>query len=94
MGSLPFLEQEHQFCIGFPALSRELSRAVDMGCWFSVGPAMLHGEKGRQLVLKMPRDRVLTESDGPFAQIGRAVSLAVGCSKGDQVVGRTLVRID
>ena len=30
---------------------------------------MLYGEKGRQLVLRMPRDRVLTESDGPFAQI-------------------------
>ena len=30
---------------------------------------MLLGDKGRQLVLRMPRDRVLTESDGPFAQI-------------------------
>ena len=30
---------------------------------------MLRGDKGRQLVLRMPRDRVLTESDGPFAQI-------------------------
>jgi TatD DNase family protein len=34
---------------------------------------MLAGEKGRSLVMKMPRDRVLTESDGPFAQVdGRA----------------------
>ena len=53
----------------FSGTQRELTRAVDMGCWFSVGPAMLYGEKGRQLVLRMPRDRVLTESDGPFAQI-------------------------
>ena len=53
----------------FSGSQRELRRAVDLGCWFSVGPAMLRGDKGRQLVLRMPRDRVLTESDGPFAQI-------------------------
>ena len=34
---------------------------------------MLAGEKGRALAAKMPRDRVLTETDGPFAQLeGRA----------------------
>lgn len=48
---------------------RELARAVAMGCWFSVGPAMLVGEKGRKLVAKMPQDRVLTETDGPFAAL-------------------------
>jgi TatD DNase family protein len=57
----------------FSGTSRELDRAVNLGCWFSVGPAMLRGEKGRQLVARMPKDRILTESDGPFAQIdGRA----------------------
>jgi TatD DNase family protein len=58
----------------FSGSARELARAVDMGCWFSVGPGMLRGEKGRDLAKRMPQDRVLTESDGPFAQIdGRAV---------------------
>jgi TatD DNase family protein len=47
----------------------ELDRAVALGCWFSVGPAMLAGEKGRALAARMPRERVLTESDGPFAQV-------------------------
>jgi TatD DNase family protein len=52
----------------------DLERAVRLGCWFSVGPAMLAGERGRALVARMPRDRVLTESDGPFAQLnGTAV---------------------
>lgn len=45
----------------------QLRRAVDAGCWFSVGPAMLKGEKGRALANAMPRDRILTETDGPFA---------------------------
>lgn len=48
---------------------RDLARAIDLGCWFSVGPAMLAGEKGRDLVSRMPRDRVLTETDGPFATL-------------------------
>lgn len=37
-----------------------------MGCWFSVGPAMLAGERGKVLALKMPRDRILTKTDGPL----------------------------
>ncbi len=41
------------------------------GCWFSVGPAMLAGAKGRTLVSAMPQDRIVLESDGPFAQTQR-----------------------
>ena len=58
----------------FSGTHQEVIRAIDMGCWFSVGPAMLNGERGCRLVQTLPRDRVLTESDGPFAQIyGRSV---------------------
>jgi TatD DNase family protein len=53
----------------FSGSRRELQRAIDQGCWFSVGPAMLNGEKGRAMAELMPTDRILTESDGPFAQI-------------------------
>lgn len=58
----------------FSGSPRDLDRAVKLGCWFSVGPAMLNSERGRSLAARMPQERVLTESDGPFAQIdGRAV---------------------
>lgn len=53
----------------FSGSRRELQRAIDQGCWFSVGPAMLAGERGRAMTTLMPRERILTESDGPFAQI-------------------------
>lgn len=53
----------------FSGSKRELDYAIDLNCWFSVGPAMLAGEKGRELVSQMPRNRLLTESDGPFAQV-------------------------
>ena len=52
----------------FSGSRRDLERAIDLGCWFSVGPAMLRSKKGRSLAALMPRDRILTESDGPFAQ--------------------------
>jgi TatD DNase family protein len=53
----------------FSGSLRDLDRGIRLGCWFSVGPAMLAAEKGRVLAARMPRDRVLTESDGPFAQL-------------------------
>ena len=58
----------------FSGSFRDLDRAIDLGCWFSIGPVMLASEKGRALAARMPRERVLTESDGPFAQLnGEAV---------------------
>lgn len=55
----------------FTGTRNELETAIAAGCWFSVGPAMLSSERGRELVLRMPRERVITESDGPFAQYQR-----------------------
>jgi len=54
----------------FSGSAHDLDRAAKLGCWFSVGPAMLRGERGRALAARMPPERVLTESDGPFAQLG------------------------
>ena len=46
--------------------ARQVARATEMGCWFSVGPTMLTSIRGRAAAAVMPRDRVLPESDGPF----------------------------
>ncbi|WP_255369049.1 Qat anti-phage system TatD family nuclease QatD [Polaromonas sp. OV174] len=46
-----------------------LRRASALGCWFSVGPAMLKSANGRNLVSLMPRERVVPESDGPFGAV-------------------------
>lgn len=53
----------------FSGSIRDLDRAIRLGCWFSVGPAMLQSDRGRSIVERLPRGRVLTETDGPFAQI-------------------------
>ena len=52
----------------FSGSQRELQTAIKLGAWFSVGPAMLRGARGRQLAALMPRSRVLPETDGPFTQ--------------------------
>ncbi|WP_270256639.1 Qat anti-phage system TatD family nuclease QatD [Kocuria marina] len=55
----------------FSGSHSQLERAIGRGCWFSVGPAMLAGAKGRDLVVGMPDDKILLETDGPFAQVRR-----------------------
>lgn len=55
----------------FSGTVAELERSIEIGCWFSVGPAMLRGRNGRRLASLMPKNRVLTETDGPFARRGR-----------------------
>lgn len=47
----------------------ELERAARLGYWFSVGPAMLVDARGRDLVARMSRDRVVSETDGPYADL-------------------------
>jgi TatD DNase family protein len=55
----------------FSGSMSQLERAISLGCWFSVGPAMLASEKGKALAARMPRERILTESDGPFGEIAK-----------------------
>ena len=54
----------------FSGTIEETRCAVALGCWFSVGPAMLRGAKGRGILRELPIDRVLPETDGPFAMNG------------------------
>ncbi|WP_237388007.1 Qat anti-phage system TatD family nuclease QatD [Xenorhabdus sp. Sc-CR9] len=51
----------------FTGTKEELKKAIDIGAWFSVGPAMLSSKKGRNIIELIPNDRILTETDGPFA---------------------------
>ncbi len=53
----------------FSGTRRDMDRAISLNCWFSVGPAMLITAKARDLISQMPRNRILTETDGPFAQV-------------------------
>lgn len=57
----------------FTGSKKQLEKAIDMGCWFSVGPAMLKTKNGQSIVKKVPKSKILLETDGPFAKIGGAI---------------------
>jgi TatD DNase family protein len=50
----------------FTGSATEARRAVEHGCYFSINAEMLKSAKNRELVEKLPVDRLLTETDGPF----------------------------
>jgi TatD DNase family protein len=58
----------------FSGSSMVLEKALEYGLLLSVNPAMLASSKGRQLVAKVPLDRLLTETDGPFVRVGGDVA--------------------
>jgi len=49
---------------------KDLKRAIDRGCWFSINQRMLSSDRGRSLVSQIPKNRILTETDGPFVMNG------------------------
>lgn len=52
----------------FSGTQKELDQAIRQGCWFSVGLPMVIAKKGREIISRIPRNRLLTETDGPFAE--------------------------
>jgi TatD DNase family protein len=53
----------------FSGSRRELHAGLDAGCYFSVNPAMIKSERGNALIREIPRNRLLTETDGPFIEV-------------------------
>ncbi|MDP4537955.1 Qat anti-phage system TatD family nuclease QatD [Alkalimonas collagenimarina] len=53
----------------FLAKKKQVVEAVGLGCYFSIGPAMLTSKRAKSVIAWIPRDRVLLETDGPFAQL-------------------------
>ena len=47
----------------------ELEKAIELDCWFSINPTMCNTQKGLSLIAKMPKNRILPESDGPFTTV-------------------------
>lgn len=70
---LELLQQEYPHPVVFHWYSgnlKTLEAAIEQGHFFSINPAMVRSKKGREAVLRIPRERTLTESDGPFINIG------------------------
>lgn len=48
---------------------KDMYRAIELGAYFSIGPAMLYSQQGKKVISWLPKDRVLLETDGPFVKI-------------------------
>ncbi len=59
----------------FSGSASSARKAAAAGCFFSVNGRMLDGERGQALVSTFPPDRIVTETDAPFAQEGERASL-------------------
>jgi TatD DNase family protein len=66
---LEVLREEYPHPIVFHWYSgtlKHLESAIADGHFFSINPAMIRSEKGKNIIARIPRERILTESDGPF----------------------------
>jgi TatD DNase family protein len=75
----------------FSARPAVVERAAQLGCWFSVGANMLTSSSGRAALKAMPRDRLLTETDGPFTMTGRRPSTPQDVKDAYGLLASTLV---
>lgn len=48
-----------------------ITRFIDAGYYFSVNASMCATSNGRKIIAKIPSNRMLVESDGPFSKIGK-----------------------
>lgn len=42
----------------------------DAGFYFSINPAMAKSKSGQKIISKIPKEKILTETDGPFINKG------------------------
>jgi len=71
---LAILEEEKRSPVVFHWYSGPLNvldRAVSLGHYFSINPAMVKSSTGKKIIERLTKDRILTESDGPFIKIGK-----------------------
>lgn len=47
-----------------------LREILENGYYFSINPAMVKSKTGQKLIAEIPLDRILTETDSPYTQIG------------------------
>lgn len=56
----------------FSGSQAEAERAASLGCYFSINQAMFRTEKATSIIKKLPLDKIITETDGPFIEVDGA----------------------
>ena len=82
----------------FTGTKAEAKRAVELGCYFSINIEMLKNERHTALIMGLPQDRLLTETDGPFVKGAggtmrpRDVTLTLDLLRGSLATKQTISR--
>jgi len=74
---LDILEEENRSPVVFHWYSGPLNlidRALSLGHYFSINPAMINTKHGRKIIERLSFDRVLTETDGPFVKMEKCTA--------------------
>lgn len=66
----------------FTGSATEARRAIELGCYFSINAQMAINPRARKIVASIPHERILTETDGPFAQTDGRPSRPMNVSDG------------
>lgn len=72
----------------FTGSESEARRAVNLGYYFSVNEQMATNLRTGKIVAGLPQDRILTETDGPFAKIDGQPSRPVNAANSLQAISR------
>lgn len=51
-----------------------LEEIIRRGYYLSINPAMIRNNNGKDIISKIPKNRVLTETDGPFVKVNNKVA--------------------
>ena len=54
---------------------KNLDRALSIGCFLSVNPAMINSANGQRIISRIPENRILTETDGPYVKVNRRIAM-------------------
>ena len=47
---------------------KELQRAISLGCLFSINPKMCYSKSGKDIIMQIPLNKILPETDAPFTE--------------------------
>jgi len=74
----------------FTGSASDARRAADLGCYFSVNEQMLEKDGKATFIQSLPRDRLLTETDGPFTKAGSRAAEPVDAGRAIRSLSRLL----
>lgn len=66
---------KYNYCIfhWYSGTLKQLNRALNLGCFFSVNEYMINSPNGRLIIQEVPENRLLLESDAPFLSNAKTV---------------------